>query len=92
MLKWSVQGSRLARKIGFIIGIICHLHNKQECNLPLLVVRGENEDVNIGLLSSVMYELQMIPASQCTQRAPSLCVTTLQCVGTAGSSCDCGGV
>lgn len=50
-------------KIGFIIGIICHLHNKQECNLPVLVVSGENEDVTVGLLSSVMHVLQLIPTT-----------------------------
>lgn len=43
VLKWSMHGNRLAWKIGFIIGIICHLSNRQQHSL--LVVSGENEDV-----------------------------------------------
>lgn len=57
MLKWSMHSNRLTRKIGFIIGIICHLLIKQEHNLCLLIVSGENEDVTIGPLSSMMYVL-----------------------------------
>lgn len=71
MLKWSMHGNRLVWKIGFIIGIICHLHNKLECNLPPLVVSGENEDVTVGLMSSMMYVLQLIPAS--LQRLKAVC-------------------
>lgn len=51
-------------KIGFIIGIICHLANKQECNLLDLVVGGENEDVSIVPLSSVTAVLQLILTTQ----------------------------
>lgn len=50
-----MYGNRLVWKIGFIIGIICHLQYKRRRNLPLLVVSGENEDVTVGLLSSMMY-------------------------------------
>lgn len=64
VLKWSMHSNRLVWKIGFIIGIICHLHNKRECNRPLLVVSGGNEDVTVGLPSSMMYVLQLIPAAQ----------------------------
>lgn len=57
MIKWSMHSNTVTWKIGFIIGIICHLHNRLQRNLPVLVVSGENEDVTIGPLSSMMHEL-----------------------------------
>lgn len=40
-----------------------HLANKHECNLPGLVVGGENEDVSVVPPSSVTHVLQLILAA-----------------------------